>query len=52
MTAKTGTILKPCSQCKKDVVISYACPSCKLRVCMICAIENGWVCPHCRSTLV
>jgi hypothetical protein len=52
MTAKTNTIFRQCAQCKKDVVISYECPSCKLRICLICAIENDWGCPHCHSTLV
>ena len=35
-----ATIYKECSVCKDEVVISYDCPSCKSRVCMICALEN------------
>ena len=50
--AKTDTILRECSQCRKQVVISYECPKCQLLVCMICAIENDWKCPKCKVDVI
>lgn len=50
--SKVNTILEECDQCKKEVVISYECPQCKLRVCMLCAIENNWECPKCGKNLI
>lgn len=52
MITKFKTTLKKCSQCKKEVIISYECPNCKLRICMICAIENNWKCPNCNVDVV
>ena len=44
---KEETTFKECSQCRQQVVISYACPKCGLRVCMLCAIKSKWKCPEC-----
>ena len=44
--------LKECSHCKERGIISYACPKCRVRACMFCAIENDWKCPNCDVDVV
>gem|GEM_PF-7112674 len=52
MNLRSKTVFKECSHCKKQVAISYECQKCRLRICIICAIEYKWKCPECDSELL
>ena len=50
--SKTNHVLKKCDQCQADVVISYVCPRCQQRTCMLCAMAHKWACPTCHTPLL